>query len=87
MTRSLQSMLIQASRLGNTFEAMAGGQILYKGKNPRDVFQVVRELERVSVIMLNDAGVTVDWAFLTPGDEEYICDCSVDGFFDSWAIF
>ena len=87
MTRSLQSMFIQASRLGNTFVAVCEeGQLVYKGKNPRDVFQAVRELEVATVAMLNDAGVTVDFAFLTPGEEEYICDCWVNGFFDNWAI-
>jgi len=83
--RSLQSMLIAASTLGHTFHVVSEGDSLYTGKNPRDAFQVIRDLDEVTLQLVSDAGICMETAFLTPGDTDcYICDCSCDGFFDKW---
>lgn len=84
--RSLQSMLIAASTLGKTFCVTSEGDTLYEGKNPRDAFQIIRELEEVHLALLDNAGYMIDWAFLTPGETDaYICDCMCNGFFDKWS--
>lgn len=89
MTRSLMSMLIKASTLGKTFEVVSEGDTLYTGKNPRDAFQVIRELDEVSLRLVNTDGSYFDWCLLTPGDTyAYICDCwaGPNLFFDNWEI-
>lgn len=87
MARSLQSMLVKASTLGHSFNVVSEGDVLYCGKNPRDAFQIIRDLDEVSIDLVDEEGVFVDWAFIVPGDSEaYICDCNCDGFFDNWEI-
>ena len=83
--RSLQSMLIAASTLGHTFHVVSEGDTLYKGKNPRDAYQIIRELDEVMLQLVSDAGFCVEVAFLTPGEDDYIADCTCDKFFDKWS--
>lgn len=83
--RSLQSMLIAASTLGHTFHVVSEGDRLYTGKNPRDAYQVIRELDEVTLRLVSGEGICLETAFLTPGEDDYICDCSCDGFFDKWS--
>ena len=84
--RSLQSMLIAASTLGHFFKVVSEGDVLYMGKNPRDAFQIIRDMDEVMLQLVNDGMSTVEVAFLTPGEDEYICDCTCNGFFDNWGI-
>jgi hypothetical protein len=87
MTRSLMSMMIKASTLGKTFMVFSEGETLYMGKNPRDAFQIIRDMEEVNISLLSENGNPVDWALLTPGETDaYICDCFCGGFFDNWEI-
>jgi hypothetical protein len=87
MTRSLMSMMIKASTLGHAFEVVSEGEELYVGKNPRDAFQIIRDMDEVILNLRNSNGELLDWAFLTPGETDaYICDCSTGYFFDNWEI-
>jgi hypothetical protein len=87
MARSLQSMLIAASTTGHFIHVVSEGDTLYMGKNPRDAFQVIRDMEEVEVSLVNPDKTHFDWAYLLPGDTEaYICDCTCGGFFDNWEI-
>jgi hypothetical protein len=84
--RSLQSMLIAASTLGHTFHVVSEGERLYTGKNPRDAYQIIRDMEEVTLRLVSNEGIRLESAFLTPGETDcYICDCSCDGFFDKWS--
>jgi hypothetical protein len=83
--RSLQSMFIIASTQGFTFEVSSEGEVDYTGKNPRDAFQAARELDEVTVNLRNDEGEQVDWAFIIPGQDDYMVDCNCNGFFDKWS--
>ena len=82
--RSLQSMFIAASVQGFTFEVGSDGEIDYTGKNPRDAFQACRYLEEVTVRLIKDS-VIVEWAFILPTEDDYMADCSCNGFFDKWS--
>lgn len=79
--RSLQSMFIAASVEGFTFDVDDGE---YVGKNPRDAFQACRYLEEVSVRLIKD-GVIVEWALILSTEDDYMADCSCNGFFDKWS--
>jgi len=79
-------MLIAASTLGHTFHVVSEGDSLYTGKNPRDAYQVIRELEEVTVQLIDDAkGLCIDWAFILPYEDDYMADCDCNGFFDKWS--
>ena len=82
--RSLQSMLIAASTLKHFFKVVSEGEVLYMGKNPRDAFQACRYLEEVTVRLIKDS-VIVEWAFILPTEDDYMADCSCNGFFDKWS--
>lgn len=84
--RSLQSMLIKASTFGHRFLVVSEDDTIYVGKNPRDAFQIVRDMDEVTIQLLDETGKPIDWVFLTPGEDEYICACQCDGFFDNWVI-
>lgn len=79
--RSLQSMFIAASVEGFTFEVDDGE---YIGNNPRDAFQAARDLKEVSVRLIKDGNI-VEWALILPCEQDYMADCSCDGFFDKWS--
>jgi hypothetical protein len=79
--RSLQSMFIAASVESFTFDVDDGE---YVGKNPRDAFQACRYLEEVSVRLIKD-GVILEWALILPSEDDYMADCSCNGFFDKWS--
>lgn len=79
--RSLQSMFIAASVEGFIFDVDDGE---YIGKNPRDAFQACRYLEEVSVRLIKD-GIIIEWALILPAEDDYMADCSCNGFFDKWS--
>lgn len=82
--RSLQSMFIAASTEGFIFEIGNEGEIDYTGKNPRDAFQACRYEDEVIVTLIKD-GFIADQAVITPGTEDYMVDCTCDGFFEKWS--
>jgi hypothetical protein len=83
--RSLQSMFIAASTLGHTIQIICGGEIDYSGKNPRDAFQAVRGVEEANVYLINEQGIVIDEAHILPYEDDYMADCSCNGFFDKWS--
>jgi hypothetical protein len=82
--RSLQSMFIAASVQGFIFEVGSDGEIDYTGKNPRDAFQACRYLDQAFITLTKD-GMIVDQAVIIPGQDDYMADCSCNGFFDKWS--
>ena len=83
--RSLQSMLIAASTLEHFFKVVSEGDVLYMGKNPRDAFQEMRGLEEVTLSLVSDGMSTIESAFILPLEDDYMADCSCNGFFDKWS--